>query len=89
MQPGQFTENYHNQVMYIESTNYHPHWLHAHGKDKASGEVHLVETPESDVINDVSKKWIVKKKHPTELTIVLESIQFRNSYLARYSHSQG
>ena len=76
MQPGEFAENYRNQVIYIESTSYCPHWFHAHGKDKASGKVHLVETTELAVINEVSKQWVVKKKHPTESTIFLESIQF-------------
>ena len=54
MQPGEFAENYHNQVIYIELMNYCAHWLHAHSKDKASSKVHLVKTPESDVINNES-----------------------------------
>ena len=86
MQPGQFAENYRNQVIYIESIDYRAHWLHAHGKDKATGDAHLLEVPESDVINDVSTKWKVKKKLPTDSTVVLESVQFRNHYLGAHHH---
>ena len=87
MNQKDFADVYRDQVIYIESYKYRGHWLHAHGKNtKPSGDVHLVEAAQSDVINDVDKKWVVKKKLPTDSTVVIESVQFRNHYLGSHTH---
>ena len=87
MNSKDFSNVYRDQVIYIESSGSRAHWLHAHsGKhSKPSGEVHLVETPHSEVINDVDKKWVVKKKLKEDSTAVIESVQFRNHYLGAHT----
>ena len=70
--------DYYNQVIYIESMRYRAFWLQSHKHHEA----HLTETPRANVINDVGLKWIVRKGPGS--TILLESVRFRNNYLAAH-----
>ena len=72
---------YYNQVIYIESVRYRAHWLDAHH----SGEAHFTESPQSDVIDAIWSKWIVKKGPGS--SILLESMRYRNRYLDAH-HSE-
>ena len=63
------------QVIYVESLRYRGRWLDAHH----SKECRFTETPQSDVIDAVWAKWIVRDG--PNGTIALESMRYPNNFL--------
>ena len=67
--------DYYDQVVYIESLRYRAHWLDSY----RNGEAKFTEYPQSNVINAVWAKWILRKGPNS--TILLESVRYPNNYL--------
>ena len=67
--------DYVNQVIYVESYRYRGHWLDAHHSFSAR----FTESPQSDVIDHVWTKWIVRQGPGN--TMALESVRYPNHFL--------
>ena len=66
---------YVGQVIYVESLRYRAHWLDAHHSHVCG----FTESPQSNVIDEVWAKWIVREG--PDGTIALESLRYPNHYL--------
>ena len=67
--------DYVNQVIYVESYRYRAHWLDAHHSFSAL----FTESPQSDVIDHVWTKWVVRQGPGN--TLALESVRYPNHFL--------